>query len=91
MIKLIKIIAFVIPFLSGVFYFILPNPITLFIIAGIWAALGLPIVNIGALFLISKLEKELQPKTATKMILWTTLCFQVFIGFLLLIDNFKGI
>ena len=89
--KLIKIIAFVIPFLSGVFYFILPNPITLFIIAGIWAALGLPIVNIGALFLISKLEKELQPKTATKMILWTTLCFQVFIGFLLLIDNFKGI
>ena len=89
--KLIKIIAFVIPFLSGVFYFILPNPITLFIIAGIWAALGLPIVNIGALFLISKLEKELQPKTATKMILWATLCFQVFIGFLLLIDNFKGI
>jgi Mn2+/Fe2+ NRAMP family transporter len=89
--ELIKIIAFVIPFLSGVFYFILPNPITLFIIAGIWAALGLPIVNIGALFLISKLEKELQPKTATKMILWATLCFQIFIGFLLLIDNFKGI
>jgi len=88
-IKLIKIIAFVIPFLSGLFYFILPNPITLFIIAGVWAALGLPIVNIGALFLISKLDKELQPKAFTKIILWTSLAFQVFMAFLLLLDNFQ--
>ena len=87
--KLIKIIAFVIPFLSGLFYFILPNPITLFIIAGVWAALGLPIVNIGALFLISKLDKDLQPKPFTKMILWATLFFQVLMAFLLLLDNFK--
>ena len=87
--NLIKIIAFVIPFLSGLFYFILPNPITLFIIAGVWAALGLPIVNIGALFLISKLEKELQPKAFTKIILWTSLAFQVFMAFLLLLDNFQ--
>ena len=88
-INLIKIIAFVIPFLSGLFYFILPNPITLFIIAGVWAALGLPIVNIGALFLISKLDKELQPKALTKIILWTSLAFQVFMAFLLLLDNFQ--
>ena len=88
-INLIKIIAFVVPFLSGLFYFILPNPITLFIIAGVWAALGLPIVNIGALFLISKLDKELQPKTFTKIILWTSLAFQVFMAFLLLLDNFQ--
>ncbi len=88
-INLIKIIAFVVPFLSGLFYFILPNPITLFIIAGVWAALGLPIVNIGALFLISKLDKELQPKALTKIILWTSLAFQVFMAFLLLLDNFQ--
>jgi len=31
--KLIKLIAFLIPFLSGLFYFILPNPITLLLIA----------------------------------------------------------
>ena len=88
-INLIKIIAFVVPFLSGLFYFILPNPITLFIIAGVWAALGLPIVNIGALFLISKLDKELQPNAFTKIILWTSLAFQVFMAFLLLLDNFQ--
>ena len=63
--KLIKLVAFVIPFLSGLFYFILPNPITLLLIAGIWAAMGLPIVNIGALYLVNKLEPALQPKVIT--------------------------
>ena len=59
--KLIKLIA-LIPFLSGLFYFVLTNPFTLLLIAGIWAAMGLPIVNIGALYLVNKLEPELQPK-----------------------------
>ena len=67
--KLIKLIAFLIPFLSGLFYFILPNPITLLLIAGIWAAMGLPIVNIGALYLINKLDPVLQPKIGTIIIL----------------------
>ena len=82
--QLIKIVAFIIPLLSGVFYFVLPNPITLFIIAGIWAAMGLPIVNIGALYLLSKLEKELQPKPVTKFILWASLCFQISIALVVL-------
>ena len=33
---LIKFIAFLVPFFSGVFYFLLPNPITLLLIAGIF-------------------------------------------------------
>ena len=33
-------------------------PITLLLIAGIWAAMGLPIVNIGAIYLSNKLQKE---------------------------------
>ena len=75
--RIIKLIAIVIPFLSGLFYFILPNPITLLLIAGIWAAMGLPIVNIGALYLINKLEKDLQPKKITVIILWLSLLLQI--------------
>ena len=84
--KLIKLIAFVIPFLSGLFYFILPNPITLLLIAGIWAAMGLPIVNIGALYLINKLEPALQPKVSTKVILWVSLVLQLSLAGLIVYD-----
>ena len=39
--SLIKITALVIPLFSAIAYFLMPNPITLLLIAGIWAALGL--------------------------------------------------
>jgi Mn2+/Fe2+ NRAMP family transporter len=84
--KLIKLVAFVIPFLSGLFYFILPNPITLLLIAGIWAAMGLPIVNIGALYLVNKLEPALQPKVSTKAILWASLILQLCLAGLIVYD-----
>ena len=84
--KLIKLVAFVIPFLSGLFYFILPNPITLLLIAGIWAAMGLPIVNIGALYLVNKLEPALQPKVITKVILWASLILQLCLAVLIVYD-----
>ena len=84
--KLIKLIAFVIPFLSGLFYFVLPNPFTLLLIAGIWAAMGLPIVNIGALYLVNKLEQELQPKITTKFILWASLVLQLSMAVLIIDD-----
>ncbi len=84
--KLIKLIAFLIPFLSGLFYFILPNPITLLLIAGIWAAMGLPIVNIGALYLINKLDPVLQPKIGTIIILWMSLVLQLILAVLIVYD-----
>ena len=84
--SLIKLVAFVIPFLSGLFYFILPNPITLLLIAGIWAAMGLPIVNIGALYLVNKLEPALQPKLSTKVILWVSLFLQLSLAVLIVYD-----
>ena len=84
--KLIKLVAFVIPVLSGHFYFILPNPITLLLIAGIWAAMGLPIVNIGALYLVNKLEPALQPKVSTKVILWVSLVLQLSLAGLIVYD-----
>ena len=83
---LIKLVAFVIPFLSGLFYFILPNPITLLLIAGIWAAMGLPIVNIGALYLVNKLDPALQPKLTTKIILWVSLILQLSLAVLIVYD-----
>ena len=84
--KLIKLIAFLIPFLSGLFYFVLPNPFTLLLIAGIWAAMGLPIVNIGALYLVNKLEQELQPNITTKFILWASLVLQLGMAVLIIDD-----
>ena len=84
--KLIKAIAFLVPFLSGIFYFLLPNPITLLLIAGIWAAMGLPIVNIGAIYLSNKLSKELQPNSFIKSILWLSFIFQISIAALIVID-----
>ena len=84
--KLIKAIAFLVPFLSGIFYFLLPNPITLLLIAGIWAAMGLPIVNIGAIYLSNKLSKELQPNSFIKVILWLSFLFQISIAVLIVID-----
>jgi hypothetical protein len=89
--NLINIIAFVIPLFSSVAYFLLPNPITLLLIAGIWAALGLPIINIGALYLTNKLAKELQPKTTTKIILWTTLILQVSMASLIVFTQMVGL
>ena len=88
--SLIKITAFVIPMFSAIAYFLLPNPITLLLIAGIWAALGLPIINIGALYLTSKLSKELQPKPITKLILWLTLILQVSMAMLILFSQMIG-
>ena len=88
--NLIKLIAFFIPFFSGIFYFILPNPITLLIIAGIWAAMGLPIVNIGALYLISKLDRDLQPRQSTKTILWISLMLQITMALLIIYDMTVG-
>jgi len=87
---LIKIIAFVIPLFSSIAYFLLPNPITLLLIAGIWAALGLPIINIGALYLTSKLSRELQPKPITKIILWITLILQVSMASVILYSQIIG-
>ena len=88
--SLIKITAFVIPLFSAIAYFILPNPITLLLIAGIWAALGLPIINIGALYLTSKLSKDLQPKLLTKTILWVTLILQLSMAMLILYSQMVG-
>ena len=88
--NLIKIIAFVIPLFSSIAYFLLPNPITLLLIAGIWAALGLPIINIGALYLTTKLNNDLQPKPITKIILWITLVLQVSMASLILYSQFIG-
>ena len=84
--NLIQLVAFVIPFLSGLFYFVLPNPFTLPLIAGIWAAMGLPIVNIGALYLVNTLEPELQPKLITKLILWGSLILQITLALLIIND-----
>jgi hypothetical protein len=88
--RLIKIIAFVVPMFSCIAYFLLPNPIALLLIAGIWAALGLPIINIGALYLTSKLSKDLQPKKSTKAVLWVTLILQIAMAALILFSQFKG-
>jgi hypothetical protein len=75
---------------SCIAYFLLPNPITLLLIAGIWAALGLPIINIGALYLTSKLSKDLQPKKMTKAVLWVTLILQISMAMLILFSQIKG-
>ena len=83
---LIKFIAFLVPFFSGVFYFTLPNPITLLLIAGIWAAIGLPIVNLGAIYLSNKIQKEFQASLFTKLMLIICICFQLFIAIFIVLD-----
>jgi len=88
--QLIKIIAFVIPLFSSIAYFLLPNPITLLLIAGIWAAIGLPIINIGAIYLSTKLSRELQPKPITMTILWVTLILQLSMAMLILYSQVIG-
>jgi Mn2+/Fe2+ NRAMP family transporter len=88
--SLIKITAVVIPLFSAIAYFLMPNPITLLLIAGIWAALGLPVINIGALYLTSKLSKDLQPKSITKFILWITLGLQLSMAILILYSQMIG-
>jgi len=69
-------------------YFLLPNPIMLLLIAGIWAAMGLPIINIGALYLVNKLERDLQPKPLTKFVLWLTLFLQIGMAALIVYTQF---
>jgi hypothetical protein len=48
--------------------------------------MGLPIVNIGALYLVNKLEPELQPKLTTKLILWASLVLQLSMAVLIIDD-----
>ena len=55
--SLIKLIAFLVPFFQEFSTFI-TKPITLLLIAGIWAAMGLPIVNIGAIYLSNNFKKN---------------------------------
>jgi Mn2+/Fe2+ NRAMP family transporter len=88
---LIQIIAFGIPFFSCIAYFLLPEPIKLLLIAGIWAAIGLPIINIGALYLANKLDKDLQPKPFTKFILWLTLILQLGMAVLIIYAQIRGL
>jgi len=88
---LIQIIAFGIPLFSCIAYFLLPNPIMLLLIAGIWAAIGLPIINIGALYLTNKLDKDLQPKSFTKFILWLTLILQLGMAVLIIYTQIRGL
>ena len=68
----------------------MPNPISLLLIAGIWAAIGLPIVNIGALYLISKMKNELKPKQSTITILWMSLLLQITMALLIIYDMTLG-
>ena len=89
--QLIKLIAILVPLFSGIAYFLFPNPLALIMTAGIWAAIGLPIVNIGALYLVNKLEKELQPKKVTKVILWLTLSLQLALAVLIIYSETIGI
>ena len=84
--KLIKIIAFLVPFFSGLFYFLIPNPITLLLIAGIWSAFGLPIVNFGAIYLSNKIQKHFQASFFTKSMLFVCICFQLFVALAIVID-----
>ena len=52
--------------------------------------MGLPIVNIGALYLISKLDEDLQPKQITKTILWLSLMLQITMALLIIYDMTIG-
>jgi len=47
----------------------------------------LPIVNIGALYLVNKLDEEIQPSNLTKIILIITLVFQLGIAGLLIFSQ----
>ncbi|MDA1342236.1 MAG: Nramp family divalent metal transporter [Proteobacteria bacterium] len=87
---LIQIVGFAIPLFSCIAYFLLPNPIMLLLIAGIWAAIGLPIINIGAIYLTNRLDPALQPKPATKLILWLTLILQLGMAALIIYTQVKG-
>ena len=50
----------------------------------------MPIINIGALYLTSRLSKDLQPKPITKLILWLTLILQVSMAMLILFSQMIG-
>ena len=52
--------------------------------------MGLPIVNIGALYLINKLEAEFQPKPITKIFLWVSLILQLAMALLIIYDMTVG-
>ena len=88
--KLLKATAFFIPFFTCLVYFLIPNPIVLLIIAGVWAAISLPIVNAGTIFLISRIDKELQPRPFTVVFLWTTLIFQIVLALFIAYSEIIG-
>ena len=88
--KLLRATAFFIPFFTCIVYFLLPNPITLLIIAGVWAAISLPIVNAGTIFLIKQLDKDLQPKPSTVLFLWLTLIFQIVLALFIVYSETVG-
>ncbi len=81
-ISLTKAFAWIVPIISGTFYFLFPNPVSLLMIAGIWAALVLPLINAVAIFLISKLEPDLQPGLGIRIFLWITLALLVLLALL---------
>ena len=74
--------ACIVPIISGTIYFLFPNPVSLLLIAGIWAALVLPLINAIAIYLVSKLEPDLQPKLGIKVFLWVTLVLLVLLALL---------
>ena len=52
--------------------------------------MGLPIVNIGALYLISKLKNELKPKQSTITSLWLSFILQIIMALLIIYDMTLG-
>ena len=87
---MLRATAFFIPFFTCIVYFLIPNPITLLIIAGVWAAISLPIVNAGTIFLIKQLDKDLQPKPSTVLFLWLTLIFQIVLALFIVYSETVG-
>ena len=80
--SLTRAFACIVPIISGTIYFLFPNPVSLLLIAGIWAALVLPLINAVAIYLVSKLEPDLQPKLGIKVFLWVTLILLVLLALL---------
>ena len=88
--SLLKKVALAVPLASALIYFFYPHPVNLLLIAGIWAALSLPLVNAVAIYLANQLDPSLQPKKSTKMFLWTTLILQIFLALLIVFNQAIG-
>jgi len=80
--SLTRAFACIVPIISGTFYFLFQNPLGLLLIAGIWAALVLPLINAVAIYLVSRLDPDLQPDTRIKLFLWVTLFLLVLLALL---------